>query len=82
MSYHCSFSPNGCANRIIANLESASGIMSAAIEQKALGLVKAFERAGKLVSRVTVDGRKIELVLMSEQPADEFERIDMRHGKT
>lgn len=56
--------------------------MSAAIEQKALGLVKAFERAGKLVSRVTVDGRKIELVLMSEQPADEFERIDMRHGKT
>ncbi len=52
------------------------------IEEKALRLLSAFERAGRTVGRVTVDGRKIELVLMTEQPADEFERIDMRHGKT
>ncbi|WP_353336861.1 hypothetical protein [Pseudooceanicola nitratireducens] len=52
------------------------------IEEKALRLLNAFERAGRTVGRVTVDGRKIELVLTSDQPADEFERIDMRHGKT
>ncbi|WP_425050475.1 hypothetical protein [Psychromarinibacter sp. S121] len=52
------------------------------IEQKALGLLNAFERAGKSVSRVLVDGRKIELVLEQRgaAEADEFERIDMRHG--
>ena len=52
------------------------------IEEKALRLLSAFERAGRTVGRVTVDGRKIELVLMTEQSTDEFERIDMRHGKT
>lgn len=52
------------------------------IEQKALGLLSAFERAGKTVARVSVDGRKIELVLSPTKGEDEFERIDMRHGKT
>ena len=52
------------------------------IEDKALRLLNAFERAGRTVGRVTVDGRKIELVLASDQPGDEFEGIDMRHGKT
>ena len=52
------------------------------IEEKALRALAAFERAGKSVSRVTLDGRKIELVLRLGDEADEFERIDMRHGKT
>lgn len=52
------------------------------IEQKALGLLNAFERAGKAVARVTVEGRKIELVLNSTRNEDEFERVDMRHDKT
>ena len=51
------------------------------IEEKALRLLSAFERAGRTVGRVTVDGRKIELELVGDQPADEFARIDMRHGK-
>lgn len=51
------------------------------IEQKALGLLNAFERAGKSVARVTVEGRKIELVLSQVREADEFERIDMRHDQ-
>lgn len=56
--------------------------MAVTIEQKALGLLKAFERAGREVSRVTVDGRKIELVLSKEQENhDEFAAIDMRHGE-
>ncbi|SEK65778.1 hypothetical protein [Pacificibacter marinus] len=52
------------------------------IEQKALRLLNAFERAGKSVGRVTVDGKKIELVLVELPTVDEFERVNMRHGKT
>lgn len=52
------------------------------VEQRALRLLTAFENAGKLVSRVTIEGRRIEIVLSKEQDADEFDRIDMRHGKT
>lgn len=52
------------------------------IEQKALGLLKAFERAGKAVSRVTIEGRKIELELSKPTEHDEFARIDMRHDQT
>jgi len=51
------------------------------IEQKALGLLKAFESAGKSVRSVTIDGRKIELNLATDASQDEFDRIDMRHGK-
>lgn len=52
------------------------------IEEKALRLLNAFERAGRSVGRVTVDGKKIELVLLDPATMDEFERIDMRHDKT
>lgn len=53
----------------------------AKIEDKALRLLAAFERAGKPVERVTIDGKKIELVLVEPRQVDEFERIDMTHGK-
>ncbi|WP_188528127.1 hypothetical protein [Sinisalibacter lacisalsi] len=52
------------------------------IEQKALGLLNAFEQAGKAVSRVTVEGRKIEIVLSAPKVEDEFDRIDLRHDQT
>lgn len=52
------------------------------IEKKALDLLNAFERAGKSVGRVTIEGRRIELVLNRPKETDEYEGIDMRHGKT
>jgi hypothetical protein len=52
------------------------------IEDQALRLLNAFERAGKSVGRVTIDGKKIELVLTDPATVDEFDRIDMRHDKT
>jgi hypothetical protein len=52
------------------------------IEKKVLGLLSAFEGAGRSVSRVTVDGRKIELVLSGGKVEDDYDRIDMRHDKT
>ena len=55
---------------------------STRIEQQALRLLTTFERAGKTVSRVTIEGRKIEIVLATEQDDDEFDGIDMRHGQT
>ncbi len=55
---------------------------AATIEQKALNLLKVLESAGKSVSRVAVEGRRIEIVLASGESVDEFARIDMRHGKT
>lgn len=57
------------------------GIKDSALVEVSFSL-SAFERAGRPVGRVIVDGRKIELDLMSDQPVDDFERIDMRHGKT
>jgi uncharacterized protein YkuJ len=56
--------------------------MATTIAQKALGLLAAFERAGREVSQVTFDGKRIELVLSKPGEQDEFERIDMRHDKT
>ncbi|WOI30454.1 hypothetical protein [Sulfitobacter dubius] len=55
---------------------------SSKIEQRALSLINAFERSGRMVSRVTIDGGKIELVLSTEPTGDEFERVDMRYDKT
>ena len=52
------------------------------IEQRAIELLNAFEKAGKAVGCVTIEGRKIELVLLRSCDDDEFERIDMRHDKT
>lgn len=67
-----------CSRWILAGDEMAV----TTIEQKAVGLLNAFERAGKSVKSVTVEGRKIEIVLSSAERTDDFERIDMRHGKT
>lgn len=54
------------------------------VEQRALDLLNTFEKAGKSVSRVTINinGRKIEIVLTTNKDADEYEGIDMHHGKT
>ena len=52
------------------------------IEQRALQLLNAFENAGKAVSRVTVEGKRIELVLSKEREDDEYAGIDMRHDQT
>lgn len=53
------------------------------IEQRALVLLNTFERAGKSVGRVTIEGQKIELVLSkSADDRDEYAGLDMRHGKT
>ncbi|CUJ88717.1 hypothetical protein PH7735_00968 [Shimia thalassica] len=54
----------------------------AKLEQRALSLLNTFESAGKTVSRVSVEGNRIEIVLSKGEDADEFDRIDMRHGKT
>ena len=51
------------------------------IEDKALRLLAAFERAGKPVGRVSIEGKKIELVLIESGQVDEFERVDMIYGK-
>lgn len=52
------------------------------LERKALSMLRALEGAGKTVNRISVDGRKIEIQLGVADTEDEFERIDMRHGKT
>ena len=52
------------------------------LEEKALSLLAAFENAGRAVSRVVIEGRRIELELAMGEDSDEFSRIDMRHGKT
>ena len=52
------------------------------VEQRALSLLATFEKAGKSVSRVTIEGRRIEIELSKGETEDEFDRINMRHGKT
>lgn len=52
------------------------------VEKKALSLLTTFESAGKPVSRIVIEGRRIEIELASVNEADDFDRIDMRHGKT
>ncbi len=52
------------------------------LEKKALSLLETLEKAGKSVSKIAVEGRRIEIVLASGESVDEFDRIDMRHGKT
>ncbi|UWR00564.1 hypothetical protein K3729_07280 [Rhodobacteraceae bacterium S2214] len=56
--------------------------MASSVEQKALSLLRTFEGAGKSVSRVTIEGRRIEIELSKKDVRDEFERINMRHGET
>lgn len=50
------------------------------VEQKALSLTNTFEKAGKPVKSVMVDGRKIQLTLCKGESVDEFDGIDMMHG--
>ncbi len=50
-------------------------------EQKAIRLLEALERAGRSVSSVVVEGRRIEVKFVGELAVDEFERIEMRHDK-
>ena len=52
------------------------------IEQRALSLLKILESSGKAVSSISVEGRRIEFVLASGESGDEFDGINMRHGKT
>ena len=52
------------------------------LEKKALSLLETLEKAGKSVSKIAIEGRRIEIVLASGESVDEFDRIDMRHGKT
>ena len=52
------------------------------IEQRALRLLDLFERAGKSVSGVTIEGRKIEITFFKGDDSDEFDRIGMRHDQT
>jgi hypothetical protein len=40
-----------------------------------------FEAAGKTVSRITIEGKRIELELAKQQDADEFAGLDMRYDK-
>ncbi|WP_081533240.1 hypothetical protein [Rhodovulum sp. P5] len=61
---------------------SERNVAGSSLEKKALDLLNALEGAGKSVSRIAVEGRRIEIVLTSDTMADEFDRIDMRHGKT
>lgn len=51
-------------------------------DQKALALLRAFEQAGKEVSSIAIDGRKIELTFLQSERQDEFDRIEMCHDKT
>lgn len=52
------------------------------LEKRALSLLAALEGAGKSVSGIAIEGRRIEIVLSSGETFDEFEKIDMRYGKT
>lgn len=67
--------------RLEAKKAQEVGMAQAKIEDKALRLLAAFERAGKSVERVTIDGKRIELVLVEPGQVDEFERVDMTYGK-
>jgi hypothetical protein len=55
--------------------------MASNIETKALSIIEAFERSGKKVSRVILDGRRIEVELVCVEDQDSFAHFDMRYGK-
>ena len=71
------------AKRLVGFLEGSGGTMATTtVEQKALSLLAALERSGKAVSRISIEGRRIEICLTTGETPDEFDRIDMRHDKT
>jgi len=71
LAVDCSFSAKG-------NFVPAS---KSNVELKALSLLNTFEKAGKTVNSITIDGRRIQLILTKGETVDEFDGIDMRHGK-
>ena len=52
------------------------------IEEKALRLLRTFERSGRIIGRVTIEGKKIELVFAEPDVPDDYERLDFNHDKT
>lgn len=51
-------------------------------EKKALKYLDAFEATGRIVKRVIIDGKRIELELENDHDhASEFDKVDMRHGE-
>ena len=51
-------------------------------EREALRYLSIFEAKGKQVARVVIDGRRIEFEFArAEDSQDEFDKVDMRHGK-
>ncbi|TNJ48090.1 hypothetical protein [Phaeobacter sp. B1627] len=53
------------------------------VEKKALQYLKTFETDGRVVKRVVIEGKRIELEFETEpEVISEFDKVDMRHGKT
>ncbi len=52
------------------------------LEQAAMRFLSELESKGKQVTRIVIEGKRIEFDLAGSDKLDEFERIDMRHGKT
>ena len=51
-------------------------------EKKALKYLDAVEATGRVVKRIVIDGRRIELELEIESDElSEFDKVDMRHDK-
>jgi hypothetical protein len=52
------------------------------IEQQALRMLDDLERRGRSVSRVTIEGKRVEFEFAkSEEGSDEFDGLDMKYGK-
>ncbi len=56
-------------------------VMAKKLEEQALSLLTTSESAGKTVRRVVINGRRIEIELSRADDGDDFDWIDMRHGK-
>lgn len=57
--------------------------MKTDVADRALSLLRTFEKAGRPVKRVVIDGRKLEFEFArGEDSQDEFDGIDMRHDQT
>lgn len=51
------------------------------LERKALNMLKLLEGSGRPVARIVIEGRKMEFEFVAGEAKDEFDAIDMRHGK-
>ena len=50
--------------------------MATSLEQKALSLLNAFDRAGKSVSSVIIESKRIEIEIQGRDDSDEFDRLN------